>query len=240
MDAHVSAVRHGAPRCSPRTPAAARARSSAPSSARGLTMRSFARVACSSRRMPDEDGAITLAREQRAQPFRLARGGARLRRQRSDRVASSGGHVLDSQVEVPLARDAVAERVDLGQLHAGVELHDRHRNRAEQRLAHQPQQRGAVLAHRPQHAGRREQAVRVANDRDGARLERAEILFRRVHRQTVRRGLRNSLLTSVAVAIAVGAEKIKRPTSEKARRCMVPRPRVELGTPGFSDLCSTN
>ncbi len=124
---------------------------------------------------PDEHRAVILSGEQRAQPFGLAGRRARLRRQRGiTRVL--GRALLHAQVEVPLVRDAVAKRIHLGQLHAGVELHDGHRHVAEKRLPHQPQQRGAVLAHRPQHAARRKEAVRVANDRDRVAFELVEVL----------------------------------------------------------------
>src|SRR5215471_4950861 len=95
----------------------------------------------------------------------LARGGARLGRQRGIGLLGAGAGRIDIG-KAPLADDPVAERIDLGELVAGVEQDDRKGHAAEERLAREPEQRVRVLADRPEHADRLQTVHRLAQDED--------------------------------------------------------------------------
>src|SRR4030095_4361022 len=83
--------------------------------------------------------------------------------------------VAHDEVEVPFLREAVAELVHLRKLLAGVDMHDRERDVAEERLARQPQHDVGILAQRPQHGDRLQAAEGLAQDVDALVFERVEV-----------------------------------------------------------------
>jgi hypothetical protein len=115
-----------------------------------------------------------LALQESLQAFGLAGGGAGGRRQGRVHLAFRRA-LLDHQVQVPVAGGHVAELVDFRQFHAGVELHDRKRHLAEERLAHQPQEDVAVLADRPQESETVDLVERLAQDIDALAFQLVEI-----------------------------------------------------------------
>src|SRR5690606_26729240 len=68
-----------------------------------------------------------------------------------------------------------------GDLVAGVDMHQRDRDVAEERLAGQPEQHGAVLADRPQHGEALEVRVRFTKDVYTLVLELVEMVLRMWH-----------------------------------------------------------
>ena len=123
---------------------------------------------------PDDDAAILLACDQGAQPGRLSRCRARAGRQRLIDTALGGTHLV-AQIEIPRRADLVAKPVDFGQLHPGVQERDRERYLSQERFARHPEQRGAVLAHRPQHTERRDAEERFAQNIDGTGFEFVQV-----------------------------------------------------------------
>ena len=108
-------------------------KSHCPASPRGLNTRSFARIASSSRRMP----AMMPVKPCFADGLLQAKGFAR-RRTRGGRQRRV--HLLDwralfqDELQPPLAREPVSERVHLRKLPAGIDVHDRERHMAEEGL----------------------------------------------------------------------------------------------------------
>jgi hypothetical protein len=118
-----------------------------------------------------------------------AAGGARLRllfrahvRVRLELVGEGvllleGGLVLaDDHLELVFHRQRVAVPDHLRQLVAGVDVDQRERHVAEERLPRQPQQHRAVLADRPEHGELREARVRLAQQVHAAVLELIEVI----------------------------------------------------------------
>ena len=113
--------------------------------------------------------------KRRVQAGGLARRRARRRRQGLvhllDRRAG-----LDQQLEVPLLAEALAKRIHLLELLAGVDVHDRERHVAEERLAGEPEHDVAVLAERPQDRDPVELGERLAQDVDALGLEAVQVV----------------------------------------------------------------
>ena len=121
-----------------------------------------------------DDAAVALAGDQRAQPGRLARGVARGRRQR--RIDGALGRAdLVMRGQIPFADEPVAKLVDLGKLEARVEQRELKRNLAQEGLANHPEQRRRVFSDRPEHAERRNARERFAQNIDCSGLEYVEI-----------------------------------------------------------------
>ena len=78
--------------------------------------------------------------------------------------------------QLPLPRDPVAELDHFGNLVRGVDVDERERHVAEERLAREPEQDRAVLADRPQHAQVLELRVRLAKDEDALTLQLVEVV----------------------------------------------------------------
>ena len=76
-------------------------------------------------------------------------------------------------------RQRVAVPDHLRQLVAGVDVNERERHVAEERLARQPQQHGRVLADRPQHAEAFEVPERLAEDENALLFELIEVIHGR-------------------------------------------------------------
>ncbi len=102
---------------------------------------------------------------------------------RSTVAVGEGGLLLErlavlahDQVEAPLERQPVAVLDHLRHLVGRVDVHERDRHVAEERLARQVQEHRAVLADGPQHADVAEPAVRLAQDVDALGLERVELV----------------------------------------------------------------
>ena len=111
--------------------------------------------------------------ERELQSFGLARrraGGGRQRRvDRFERRAW-----LDDEVEVPFAGVAVAERIHFRKLLAGVHMHDRKRQMAEEGLAREPDHHVGVLAERPQQGELLHAGEGFAEDEDALGFEFVE------------------------------------------------------------------
>jgi hypothetical protein len=107
-------------------------------------------------------------RELQALGLACRRAGSR-RQGRIDRVDRRA--VLDHEIEVPLGRVTVAEGVHLGELLAGVDVHDRERDAAEERLAGDPDHHVGILAERPQQRDPLHAGEALAEDEDALRFE---------------------------------------------------------------------
>ena len=148
-----------------------------PSRPRGENTRSLARVASSSRRMPAINPSKPYLVERELQPFGLARGGARGRRQgRIDGIDRRAG--LDLEVELPFLAVAIAERIHLRKFLAGVDMQRRERHAAEERLARQPDHHVGILAERPQQRELLQPREGFAQNVDALRLELVEMVHR--------------------------------------------------------------
>ena len=90
--------------------------------------------------------------------------------------------VLDDEIELPFLRVAVAERVDLREFLAGIDVHHRERDVAEERLARQPQHDVAVLAERPQDRELVDLVERLAQDVDALASSSSRWSFQKFHR----------------------------------------------------------
>ena len=111
------------------------------------------------------------------QPFGLARGGSRGRRERRvDAVNRRAG--LDLEIELPFLAEAVAERIHLGKFLAGVDMQRRERHPAEEGLARQPDHDVGILAQRPQQRQLLQPRERFAQNVDALRLELVEVIHR--------------------------------------------------------------
>ena len=82
-------------------------------------------------------------------------------------------------VQLPFQREPVAILDHLGDLVVRVDVHQRQRNMAEEGFARQPEQHGAVLADRPQHAQVLEVAIGLTQDVYALGLE----FFQVIHTQ---------------------------------------------------------
>ncbi len=71
-------------------------------------------------------------------------------------------------------RNPIAKLVDLGKLHLCVQQRDRKRDASEKCFPSQPQERRAVLSHRPQRAQRLDAFVGLSQDVDRLSLQRVE------------------------------------------------------------------
>ena len=146
-----------------------------PASPRGLKTRSLARIASSSRRMPAMMPVKPCLAMRRPEAQGLALARARVGRQgRVGRLERRA--VLDDQVQLPLLRVAVAERVHLAELLAGVDVHHRERHMAEERLLGQPDHDVAVLAQGPEHGQPVDAVEGLAQDVDALRFELIEMI----------------------------------------------------------------
>ena len=115
--------------------------------------------------------------ERQLQPFGLARGGARGRRQgRIDGVDRRAG--LDLEIELPFLAVAIAERVHLGKFLAGVDMQGRERHAAEEGLARQPDHHVGILAERPQQRELLQPREGLPENVDALRLELVEVVHR--------------------------------------------------------------
>jgi hypothetical protein len=81
-----------------------------------------------------------------------------------------------AQVEVPFLGDAVAEFVDLVELHVGIEVQRRKRHPPVEGLHRQPGEHARILADRPQHGQRLHVGIGLAQDVDAARFEFVEMI----------------------------------------------------------------
>ena len=116
---------------------------------RGENTRSLARVGSSSRRMPAIRPSKLCLASASFSPSVL-RAAERAAGGSVGSTASIGGHGSIEEVEIPLRRVAVAERVHLRKLLAGVDMHHRKRHAPEERLARDPDHHVGVFAERPE------------------------------------------------------------------------------------------
>jgi hypothetical protein len=111
------------------------------------------------------------------QPFGLARGGARGRRQgRIDRVDRRAG--FDLEIKIPFLAVAIAERVHLRKFLAGVDMQCRKRHAAEEGLARQPDHHVGIFSQRPQQRELLQPRKRLPQNVDALRLELVEMVHR--------------------------------------------------------------
>src|SRR5713226_6131179 len=124
---------------------------------------------------PGDQAVIAMRLDQALQPGGLARGGPRRRGQgRVDRLDRRAG--ADDEIELPFDLVAVAERIHLRHLLLGVDIDDRERDMAEERLLGQPHQHIRILAKRPQHAKPIDAVERLAQDVDAFAFDGVEMV----------------------------------------------------------------
>src|SRR5262249_54248929 len=101
------------------------------------------------------------------------------------RRASVGKHVAarehflvhaDDEVEPPFAHQAIAVLDHGRDLECRVDVHERKRHVAEERLAREPEQYRRILADAPQHRRTLEPVESLADDVDALALERGEMI----------------------------------------------------------------
>jgi hypothetical protein len=127
----------------------------------------------------EQDSAETPLGDDRFQSQRLARRGARGRRQRRVGRLDRGAGRVDV-IETPFVEQPVAECVDLRKLVAGIEQHHRERNAAQKRLSHEPDHRVRILAQRPEHRERLQPRVSLADDVDRLLFESVQVVRHRL------------------------------------------------------------
>jgi len=86
---------------------------------------------------------------------------------------------LDQEIELPFPGVAIAERIHLRKFLAGIDMHDRAGQPAEEGLAREPDHNVGILAERPEQRDPLEPGKRFAKDEDALRFELVEAIHRR-------------------------------------------------------------
>src|SRR6516164_8523487 len=125
-----------------------------------------------------EQAVETVLGERELQSFGLARGRARRRRQgRVDGLDRRAG--LDQEIELPFDRVAIAKRIHLGKLLAGIDMQSREWYAAEEGLAGEPDHHVGIFAERPQQGEVPQAREGLAENEDALRFELAEAVHGR-------------------------------------------------------------